>query len=112
MNAPPIAPAGTGTSRPAKSIKQRGKPASKVTPKPKSRKSARPPAVSGYSWRKDGAGWQLRKSVYESDGTGTTKRRRPYVAHLSRSAFQEMKRQHRGAALERAIAAWIADHDR
>ncbi len=111
MNAPPVAPAGTGTSKPAKVMKQRGKPASKVTPKPKQRKSARPPAVSGYSWRKDGAGWQLRKSIYESDGTGTTKRRRPYVAHLSKSAFGELKRKHKGAALERAIAEWIAERD-
>jgi len=67
--------------------------------------------VSGYSWRKDGAGWQLRKSIYEPTGTGTQKRRRPYVAHLSKSAFGELKRRHKGAALERAIAEWIADHD-
>jgi hypothetical protein len=38
--------------------------------------------------------------------------RLPYVAHLSKSAFQEMKRRHRGAALEKAIAQWVADHDR
>jgi hypothetical protein len=36
----------------------------------------------------------------------------PYVAHLSKSAFGELKRQHRGAALEWAIAEWIAEHDR
>jgi hypothetical protein len=108
MNAPPVAPAGTGTSNPAKALKQRGKAA----PKPKGKKGARPPTVNGYSWRKDGAGWQLRKSVYEASGTGTTKRRRPYVAHLSKSAFAEMKRHHRGAALKRAIAQWIEEHDR
>jgi len=79
---------------------------------PKGKKSARRPSVAGYTWRKDGAGFQLRKTVYESDGAGTTKRKRPYVAHLSKPAFQEMKRQHRGAALERAIAQWVADHDR
>ena len=84
----------------------------KTTPKPKGKASARPPRVSGYSWRKDGAGWQLRKTVYEPDGTGTQKRRRPYVAHLSKSAFGELKRKHRGAALERAIAVWIAEHDK
>ena len=36
----------------------------------------------------------------------------PYVEHLSKSAFQEMKRAHRGAALERAVAEWIAERDR
>jgi hypothetical protein len=34
------------------------------------------------------------------------------VAHLSKTAFGELKRRHRGAALERAIAAWIEEHDR
>ncbi len=68
--------------------------------------------MTGYSWRKDGAEWQLRKSVYESDGSGTQKRRRPYVEHLSKSAFGELKRMHRGAGLERAIAQWIEEHDR
>jgi len=43
---------------------------------------------------------------------GTQKRRRPYVAHLSKSAFGDLKRKHKGAALERAIAEWIAEHDR
>jgi hypothetical protein len=43
---------------------------------------------------------------------GLRKRKQPYVAHLSKSAFAEMKRRHRGAALERAIAQWIAEHDR
>jgi hypothetical protein len=31
---------------------------------------------------------------------------------LSKSAFGELKRKHRGAALERAIAEWIAEHDK
>ncbi|MGH9751651.1 MAG: hypothetical protein ACREA2_02620 [Blastocatellia bacterium] len=100
VSAPNPAPIGTGTAKPARAAK------------PRSKKSARPPSVAGYTWRKDGAGWQLRKSVYESDGTGTTKRKRPYVAHLSKSAFGELKRWHKGAALERAIAAWIEEHDR
>jgi hypothetical protein len=34
------------------------------------------------------------------------------VAHLSKSAFGELKRKHKGAALEKAIAQWIEDHDR
>lgn len=101
---PETAPTGTGTTKSVKRSKQKSKA-------PKRRQSARPPTVAGYTWRKDGAGWQLRKTIYESDGTGTAKRRRPYVAHLSKSAFAEMKRSHRGAALERAIAQWIEEHD-
>jgi hypothetical protein len=45
----------------------------------------------------DGAGWQFRKPVYESDDTGIRKRRLPYVAHLSKSAFAEMKKANKGA---------------
>jgi hypothetical protein len=63
-----------------------------------------------YTWRKDGAGWDLGKTVYVEEN-GIRKRRRPYVAHLSREAFQELKRKRRGAALERAIAQWIEEHD-
>jgi hypothetical protein len=50
--------------------------------------------------------------VYAVIDTGVRKRRLPYVAHLSKSAFQELKRRHKGATLERALAAWIVDHDR
>lgn len=103
---------GTGTTKAVKSSKLKAEAPAKKTRQPASRKGARPPNVAGYTWRKDGAGWQLRKSVYESDGTGTTKRKRPYVAHLSKSAFQEMKRLHRGAALNHAIAEWIKTHDK
>jgi hypothetical protein len=35
-----------------------------------------------------------------------------HIAHMSREAFAELKRAHKGAALERAIAQWIAEHDR
>jgi hypothetical protein len=90
------------------------KPGAKRLPgrAPKSNKGAWPPTMSGYSWRKDRAGWQLRKSIYAVTDRGIRKRRWPYVAHLSKSAFGERKRKHRGAALERAIAAWIEEHDR
>ena len=43
---------------------------------------------------------------------GDRKHKQTYLAHLSKEAFREMKRQHRGAALERGIAQWIAEHDR
>jgi hypothetical protein len=38
-------------------------------------------------------------------------RKRPYLGYLSKSAFAEMKRKNQGSALERAIAAWTAEHD-
>jgi len=78
---------------------------------PVAKRGARPPNIGGYTSRKDGAGFAPRKAVYDISDTGIKKRRLPYVAHLSKSAFAEMKRKHRGAALERAIAQWIADHD-
>jgi hypothetical protein len=106
------APTGTRTSKPAKRSKHETKEKPKKARMPKGKKSARPPKVSGYSWRRDGAGFELRKSVYEDTGTGTKKRRRPYVAHLSKTAFAEMKKRHRGAALEQAIAQWVVEHDK
>jgi hypothetical protein len=54
----------------------------------------------------------LRKDVYVTSHDGERKRKQPYVAHLSRETFRELKRQHKGAALERAIADWIAEHDK
>jgi hypothetical protein len=114
--APKQASTDTRISKPAKSTKHRSKPASEEKRKkarlPKEKRRVRPPAVTGYTWRKDGAGWELRKSVYVVSDTGIRKRRLPYVAHLSKSAFGELKRKHRGAALERAIAQWIEERDR
>ncbi len=51
--------------------------------------------------------WDGHRSVDVYTENGIRKRRRPYVAHLSRTAFGELKRKHRGAALERAIAELI-----
>jgi hypothetical protein len=85
---------------------------SKRTRKPRDSKAKKPPQPDGYMWRKDGAGWELRKTVYVEDGTGSKVRKRPYVARMAKAVFAEMKRKHKGAALERAIAEWIADHDR
>ncbi len=84
----------------------------KRTRKPKQKRAPKPVTVSGYHWRKNGAGWDLRKSVYVTSNSGEKKRKQPFVAHLSKSTFGELKRRHKGAALERAIAEWIADHDR
>lgn len=84
----------------------------KRTRKPPSQKAKKPPKTDGYFWRKDGAGWELRKDIYVTGNNGEKKRKQPYVAHMSQEAFRELKRQHRGAALDRAIADWIAEHDR
>jgi len=85
---------------------------SKRTKKPSRSRAKKPPQPDGYMWRKDGAGWELRKTVYVEDGTGSKIRKRPYVARMSKAVFAEMKRKHRGAALDRAIADWIAEHDK
>lgn len=78
-----------------------------------SRKTARkPPKSPGFFWRKNGAGWDLRRDLYVTSNDGVRKRKQPYVAHLSKEAFGGLKRKHKGAALERAIAEWIADHDK
>jgi hypothetical protein len=91
----------------AKSSKLMGKRARKPTQK----RAKKPMAVSGYHWRKNGAGWDLRKDVYVTSN-GVRKRKQPYVAHMSAEAFRGLKRQHKGAALERAIAQWIEEHDK
>ncbi|HEU0183803.1 MAG TPA: hypothetical protein VFS27_00710, partial [Blastocatellia bacterium] len=75
-------------------------------------KAGKPPQPDGYMWRKDGAGWELRRTIYVDDGTGSKVRKRPYVARMAKDVFSEMKRRHKGAALEKAIAAWIAEHDK
>ena len=82
------------------------------TRKPSQKAAKKPPKASGFFWRKNGAGWDLRRDIYVTSNDGVRKRKRPYVAHVSAEAFRELKRQHKGAALARAIADWIADHDR
>ena len=78
----------------------------KAAPSPRHSRTKKPPTVTGYHWRNDGAGFELRKTVYDGE-----KRRQPYVAHLSKAAFAEMKTAHKGAALDDAIARWIAERD-
>jgi hypothetical protein len=84
----------------------------KKTRKPSQKRAAKPPTVTGYHWRRHGAGWDLRKDVYVTSHDGVRKRKQPYLAHMSREAFGGLKKRHRGAALERAIADWIAEHDK
>jgi hypothetical protein len=80
--------------------------------KPTQKQAKKPLCAPGYFWRRHGAGWDLRRDIYVTSHDGVKKRKQPYVAHMSREAVRELKRQHRGAALERAIAQWIAEHDR
>jgi len=76
------------------------------------KRGKKPPSVTGYHWRREGVGWDLRKDIYVTGNDGGRKRKRPFVAHLSNSVFAELKRRHRGAAPKRAIAEWIGEHDR
>ena len=113
--APTIASVGTPDRLSVKPLKQKAIRAIVAKPKtirmPGQKRIKKPPSVTGYHWRQEGAGFELRKAIYVEE-SGIRKRKRPYVGHLSQTAFQEMKRQHKGAALERAIAQWIAEHDR
>ncbi len=106
------APTVTRNSSPAKSSKPKTKAKPKRAPKLSQKRTKKPPTVTGYFWRREGAGFDLRKSVYVTGNNGERKRKQPYIAHLSREAFGELKRAHRGAALEKAIAEWVAEHGR
>ena len=80
--------------------------------KPAAKTKKKPPAPRGYFWRSHSAGWDLKKRVVVASHNGEEKRREIYVAHLGAAEFGELKKRHKGAALERAIAEWIAEHDR
>lgn len=66
----------------------------------------RPAAPNGYEFRGNSSGFELRRIEWV-DG----KRKRPYVAHLGKEEYAEMRRKNRGAKLDAAIAAWIESHD-
>lgn len=95
----------------AQSVTSHERPAKRVK-KPSGKAAKKPPSTPGFFFRKNGAGWDLRRDIYVTSHDGIKKRKQPYVAHLSREAYAEMKKRHKGAALERAIAEWIAEHDR
>lgn len=98
-------------TRGSKTIKS-SRLAVKQSPKPKTGTSRKPPTTSGYEWRKNGAGWDLRKVIYIESATSGKQRKRPYLGHLSKSAFADIKKANKGAALGKAITRWIADRDR
>lgn len=76
----------------------------KAVAEPVKKAKERPPSVTGYHWRSDGAGWELRRTIF-IEGRRTHR----YVGHLSKSAYREMKRQHKGAGFAEALADWIAE---
>ena len=110
--APESAPKKAPVSRLIPTAKAKADTGIKRTRTPPASKTKKPPKMDGYSWRRDGSGFELRKTVYDVSDTGIRKRRLPYVAHLSKSAFADMKKRHRGVALQKAIEAWVAEHDR
>ena len=68
----------------------------------------KPARVKGYCWRANGSGWECRRTWTDADG----KRKQSYVAHLSREAFNKLRRKHRAPdALATALADWIADRE-
>lgn len=100
----PLITIDTGISEPVKPVKL----ITSRTP----RTIKKPPTVAGYNWKSDSSGFALRKVVYITDpDTGIRQRKLPRVAHLSKAAFAEMKRRHKGKALDRAIQQWIKDKE-
>ncbi len=69
----------------------------------------KPARVKGYCWRANGSGWECRRTWTDDNG----KRKQSYVAHLSREAFNKLRRKHRTPdALAKALTDWIADRER
>jgi hypothetical protein len=57
--------------------------------------------VQGYFFRTDSGGWVLKKSKTSRNGIEQR------IAHLSREAYDEMRRQHRGKKFQVALKEWI-----
>ena len=112
MNAPPVAPDSGQSVTSHETAVSRSELMPKRVKKPAQKQAKKPPCAPGYFWRHHGAGWDLRRDIYVTSHDGERKRRQPYVAHMSQEAFRELKRRHKGAALERAVAEWIEAHDR
>jgi hypothetical protein len=76
-SAPVDSPFVTRNEAPVKSsplmTKRRSDGAGKVARKPGQKRSVKPAAVTGYHWRKNGAGWDLRKDVYVTSNEGVRK---------------------------------------
>lgn len=107
-SAPLIAPIVTSHETPV----SRSELMPKRVKKPVAKTAKKPPKPPGYFWRRHGSGFDLRRDFYVTSHDGVKVRKQPYVAHMSAETFRGLKRRHRGAALERAIAQWIAEHDR
>lgn len=64
--------------------------------------------LEGFLFKRDGVGWECRSVVYvEDEATKKQKRKRPYLAHLSRTNYEEMKRKNTTAdTLTVALVRW------
>ena len=64
--------------------------------------------LEGFLFKRDGVGWECRSVVYiEDEATRKQKRKRPYLAHLSRTNYEELKRKNTTAeALTVALVRW------
>jgi hypothetical protein len=64
--------------------------------------------VGRFQFRKDGAGWECREIV----GKGAS-RKRPYLAHLSRTRYEQMQKENETTGeLEAALIAWAKEQQR
>lgn len=61
--------------------RKRGAKNSETVPKPK--------AIAGHEWRRQGTGWTLLRSWYETLPDGSRKRTREYMQHFSATALRE-----------------------
>lgn len=50
--------------------------------------------LGGFLFKRDGVGWECRDVIYIEDPvTGKKRRKRPYLAHLSRTNYEEMRKE-------------------
>ena len=65
----------------------------------------KPPRLGGgFFFRSNGAGWDLRRNVYDGNGV----RKQPHISHLSSSKWKEMCAQNRTpAGLKNALREWL-----
>lgn len=65
---------------------------------PKTKKLPR--QISGCYWANNGAGWLLHRTKRDANN------RNPRIGHLSKSRYEEMKREYKGDALLSALTEW------
>jgi hypothetical protein len=70
-----------------------------------------PPRLgSGYFFRKNGKGWDLRANVYETDDRGERRRKQRYFGYLSQESWREMSRKNpKQDGLQTALETWVRE---